>query len=150
MKIVLTIVISILFALMLAVAMYGCGGCVGYSDCLRYNYGSVPDNETRTKRLEYEKVRKALTPQAKNFFISLGCECFKKKVVKWVDKDGDNRTTSCYNSSSSWSTWRQRWVTECEPMCISEVPECYVDGWNPPMSKRRKNVKEWHEKNDKR
>lgn len=37
---------KVLAILALALLLSGCGACVGYGDCLRYNYG---DNATRAQ-----------------------------------------------------------------------------------------------------
>jgi hypothetical protein len=97
------------------------------------------------KEREYEELRKAWTPEVRDSFIEMGKSkgCFSLKEVGEA-----GHKTSCYSSSSSFDKKINKWVTECEPLCKREAPECYKDGWDPPKSDRCRRSEEWHREND--
>jgi len=126
--------ITFTLGVILAIALASCAGA-----------GPSPE-----KRAEYERLEKAWTPQVRDAFIDMGkaAGCFDLKVVRWTDPDGKPRSVGCWNSSSSYDKAAGKWITECEPLCRREAPECYADGWNPPKSERCKYSEEWHRKHD--
>jgi hypothetical protein len=98
--------------------------------------------EQQQKRQE---LIKAWTPEVRDNFIEMGKQagCFGSNMKAIYYPDGRYKE-SCYNSSSYFDKEKNQWVTECEAMCIQEIPECYADGWNPPKSKRCKNLDEYY------
>lgn len=99
-----------------------------------------------SKAKEYEKLRQAWTPEVRDAFIDMGKTkgCFTIKEI--TEKSGGK--TGCYSSSSSFDKAKGQWVTECEPLCRTEEPRCYADGWKPPLSERCKRSEEWHRQHD--
>jgi len=88
-----------------------------------------------TQKEKDTKLVKAWTPELTNAFIedAKNSGCFTKKIVV-----KNNQEYSCYDASIQYVN--KEWQTECEPMCQKEVPECYEDGWVPPLSDRCKKV----------
>jgi hypothetical protein len=90
---------------------------------------------------EIDFLRKVWTPEVRAAFIEMGAQsgCF---VLKEITTENGTKI-GCYASSSFFDKAKREWVTECEPLCKQEAPECYADGWNPPLTNRCRKVEEW-------